>query len=98
VTEFVGFALTITSVGLLIFGLGALMGWSWGVKSLEVTPPRWIAGVLLAAGLAFVGGQLLRGEPALAFTTGVLFAIIVGSALRVGPFSGTAKPGDDSGG
>jgi hypothetical protein len=97
-SEFMGFVLIVAAVALLIFGIGAYAGWSWAVRPVEGVPvPRWIGSVWAVAGVTFVGGQLVRGEPAFAFMTGVLFVVIVGSALRIGPFGTTVKTEDGSG-
>ena len=42
--------LSVVGLILMVFGLGAISGWLWAVKSLKVKPPAWIIGVTAAAG------------------------------------------------
>lgn len=86
IDEVFAFGLAIAGLGLLIFSIGAMSGWAWAVKSLEVPPPRWIAGVTLAAGGAMVASALLRSDWVSAVGAGVLFAMVVAGQLRVGPW------------
>ena len=85
-SELLAAALSIFALVLMIFGVGAIAGWSWAAKSLDVTPPRWIAGVLLVAGVSFVTSSLLQGQWLTAASATLLYALLVGGALRVGPF------------
>lgn len=89
--DVVAFALTILALALLLFAIGAISGWSWAVKSLEVSPPRWIAAVLLAAGLAFVAAAIVNQNWLLAGTSALFYGIIVAGALRIGPFRRAAR-------
>lgn len=94
-SEFVGFVLNVAGLGLLIFAIGAQAGWSWAVKSLEVPPPRWVAAVLAVAGLAFVTSAVLRSDWLSAVFALLFYALLVGGALRIGPFrrrSGGGEP------
>jgi hypothetical protein len=84
--ELLAFALTMLGLGLMLFAVGAICAWAWAVKSLSIGPPAWIVGVTAAAGTALIGGFLLRGNWFSALTSGVLWAMIVGAQLQVGPF------------
>ena len=84
--ELAAVILSILGLGLLIFALGALMGWYWAVKSLDVKPPAWIIGVTAAAGTAMVGSRAALQDWLSALLTGLLFLLIVGAQLRAGPF------------
>jgi hypothetical protein len=86
IDEVFSFGLAIAGLGLLIFSIGAMLGWAWAVKSLDVPPPRWIAGVTLAAGSAMVASALLRSDWVSAVASGLLFATVVAGQLRVGPW------------
>jgi hypothetical protein len=95
VTEFLSFVLSVAGLGLMIFALGAQAGWSWAVKSLDVPPPRWVAAVLTVAGLAYVGAAVLRSNWLSALFALLLYGLLVGGALRIGPFrkrSGRGQP------
>ena len=78
--------LSILALGLMIFAIGAVAGWSWAVKSLHVPPPRWIPGLMLAAGICFVAASVIQGEWLTAASATLFFVLIIGGMLRIGPF------------
>ena len=93
-TELVSLVLSIAGLGLLIFAIGAQAGWSWAVKSLEVPPPRWVAAILAVAGLAFAGAAVLRSDWLSAIFGLLFYGLLVGGALRMGPFRNRSGGGE----
>ncbi len=82
----ISFGLSILGLTLLVFSLGAISGWVWAVKSLVPRPPLWLTAVLGAGGLSFIGAQLVSGDWLGAAGTTVLYTLLVGGNLRIGPF------------
>jgi predicted MFS family arabinose efflux permease len=86
VIDVIAFAMTILGLVLMVFGLGAVSGWAWAMKSLDPRPPYWLAGVLAAAGLSFVASSALHADWLMALSWTLMFALIVIGNLRIGPF------------
>ncbi len=87
--ELVALILMIASLGMAIFALGAMAGWTWAVKSRRIRPPTWIIAVLGAAGATSVVAFAFQGNWFSAATTGFLYVLIVAGQLRIGPFRGS---------
>jgi hypothetical protein len=86
VSEVTVVVLSILALGLMIFGIGAIAGWTWAVKSLRVPPPRWIPGVMLVAGMLFVAANVLQDQWLTAASWALFFVLLIGGMLRIGPF------------
>ena len=82
----VAFALAGLGTILIVFAIGAQSGWLWAMKSVHAPRPPWMVSVLAVGGGCFVGFSALRGDWISALLTAGLYAIIVGSSLRIGPF------------
>ena len=86
-------SLSALGLALLIFGLGALAGWAWAMRSLETAPPPWIAAVMATAGAALVAGSLFGGNWLSALGFIAMFGILVAGLLRMGPWRSRSGSG-----
>lgn len=93
-TDVIATGLAVSGFGLLLFGLGAISGWLWGVKSPLVTPPVWITAVTIAAGASLSAAAALHGDWLSATLAAFICATIVAGQRQVGPFrrSGREAP------
>jgi len=85
--------LSVLGLALMIFSLGAVAGWAWAVKSLDVAPPPWIAAVTATAGAALVAGSVVGGNWLSALGFVVVFGILVAGQLRIGPWRSRSGSG-----
>jgi hypothetical protein len=85
--ELLVIGLQILALVLMIFGIGAISGWQWAVKSLRRRPPAWITGVVAAAGLSSSTAFALQENWLQALGTGGLWLVVVAGQLGVRPFA-----------
>lgn len=78
--------LTIVGLILMVFGLGAVSGWLWAVKSLKVKPPAWITAVTAAAAATSAAAFALQGDWLSALGFVLMFGTIVIGQQRMWPF------------
>lgn len=89
--ETIAFGVSVVGFGLMLFGIGAQAGWLWAEKSLQVTRPRWITGVIAAAGCCFALAAALQADWLSVLGIGLLFGVVVLAELSIFPLRGSGS-------